>query len=136
MKRKIVSNLMLISFILLIISAVKTHLTHNEIEHTWLHIHFLFGVIMVGCGIFHLLLNWGAKEIPKLLLISFILLPVSAVATHLTHNNIGGHPWLHIHVVFGIIFVYYGFAHIIKKRKALKFYIFGKEKKENIQQNN
>jgi succinate-acetate transporter protein len=89
---------------------------------------------MVLCGIFHLLLNWGAKEIPKLLLISFMLLPVSALATHLSHSNIGGHPWLHIHVIFSVIFVYRGFAHIIKKRKALMFYIFGKKKKENIQQ--
>jgi hypothetical protein len=78
---------------------------------------------MVICGIFHLLLNWGAKEIPKILLISFILLPTSAMATHLTHNNIG-HPWLHIHLIVGIMFVIYGFSHIIKKRKALMLYIF------------
>jgi len=58
MKRRIVSILLLISLILLPVSGVYIHLTHDNPTHPWLHIHVFIGVIFTVCGVLHIIWNW------------------------------------------------------------------------------
>jgi len=79
------------------------------------------------------------------LLVTSIVMPVSGFIIHATHNrgrgnwqNIEGmlmpgrygskssHVFLHIHVLFGIIFIIACIYHIVLNWKTLKYYLFGK----------
>ena len=56
------------------------------------------------------------------LLFSLVMMPVSAVIIHLAHGTKTGHIWLHLHVIFGVIFVVAGIYHIVCNWRALKNY--------------
>lgn len=60
------------------------------------------------------------------LFITLIIMPISALITHITHDGPTSHIWLHIHVVAGILFTIFGILHVVYNWKALKRYIFGK----------
>jgi predicted transporter len=61
------------------------------------------------------------------LLASLIMTPVSAVIVHVTHGKeIISHAWLHLHVLFGFIFVAAGIYHIVNNWRTLKYYLMGK----------
>ena len=73
-----------------------------------------------------------------ILLVSSILMPVSALVTHLLSGKGSAenllftaepvtrlsHIWLHIHVLFGVIFIVACIFHIIFNWKTLKNYLF------------
>ena len=60
-KRKIVSILLLLTLILMPFTGILIHINHGQkAEHSFLHFHFLSGVIFVIVGIIHLILNWKA----------------------------------------------------------------------------
>jgi hypothetical protein len=52
------------------------------------------------------------------------MLPVSAVIIHISHGTEPSHKWLHLHFLFGIIFMIAGIYHIVYNRKVLKTYFF------------
>ena len=62
-----------------------------------------------------------------LLLICFIIMPLSALLIHLNHGKFIEHLFLHIHAYIGIIFVILGIIHIILNWKVLKKYLSGKK---------
>ena len=58
------------------------------------------------------------------LLVASIMMPVSALINHVTgHESRFSHAWLHIHVVFGVIFVIAGIYHVVFNWKTLKYYL-------------
>jgi len=75
------------------------------------------------------------------------MLPVSALITHLsqgtgmgielqteklfffaTHGSRMSHIWLHIHALFGVLFVAACFCHVVLNWRVLKSYLTGKNK--------
>jgi hypothetical protein len=58
-----------------------------------------------------------------LLLFSLIMLPVSAIIIHATHGRIISHTWLHLHAMFGLIFLIAGVFHAVYNWRALKNYL-------------
>ena len=63
------------------------------------------------------------------LLVASIMMPVSALIHHATgHESKFSHTWLHIHAVFGVIFVIAGIFHVVFNWKTLKYYLIGKNK--------
>jgi uncharacterized membrane protein len=71
------------------------------------------------------------KTVSILLLFSFILLPVSAIVIHVSHGTEISHTWLHLHVLFGIIFMIAGIFHIVYNWKTLKTYLFKRKIKNS-----
>ncbi|MDL2230756.1 DUF4405 domain-containing protein [Alistipes sp. OttesenSCG-928-L06] len=59
------------------------------------------------------------------LFFSLLMLPVTAVLIHATHGRPASHTWLHIHVVFGVLFMIFGAFHAVYNRKALVRYMRG-----------
>ena len=87
------------------------------------------------------------KIVALTLLVSAIMMPVTALITHVLHErgaemNVQAekllflttygskisHICLHIHVLFGIIFVVASVFHVIHNWRTLKFYLSGKSK--------
>jgi uncharacterized membrane protein len=62
-----------------------------------------------------------------ILLFSLVMLPVSGVVIHRSHGTETGHTWLHLHVVFGIIFMVAGIYHVVYNWRVLKKYLLGKK---------
>lgn len=61
------------------------------------------------------------------LLISLIMIPITAILAHATHiTETTSHLWLHVHVLFGILFTVFGIFHIVYNWRALKYYIKSK----------
>jgi len=67
------------------------------------------------------------KIVALILLATFIMLPISGVYVHITHGTATSHKWLHIHVLFGVIFVVVGIYHIVNNWRVLKHYLTGKK---------
>jgi len=61
-----------------------------------------------------------------ILLLTFIMMPVSSVIVHVTHGTAFNHVWLHIHVVFAVIFTVAGIYHVAYNWRSLKNYLSGK----------
>ena len=75
-KRMVVSLILLVSLIMIFVSALLTHAAHNtevliqtdkllyfnmygsKMSHKWLHVHVAFGIIFVIACIFHVVINW------------------------------------------------------------------------------
>jgi len=66
------------------------------------------------------------KVISLILLVALIMMPVSAIVAHATHWTAAHHTWLHIHGLFGVLFVVAGIFHVIYNWRALKHYLVGK----------
>jgi hypothetical protein len=70
------------------------------------------------------------KVVSLTLLLSAIMMPVSALITHIRHNQeVVSHKWLHYHFVFGVIFVVSSIFHVVYNWKTLKHYLTGKKNK-------
>jgi uncharacterized membrane protein len=67
------------------------------------------------------------KVVTLILLVTFIMLPISGAYIHITHGEATSHTWLHIHVLFGILFVVAGIYHVVYNWRALKHYLIGKK---------
>ena len=59
-----------------------------------------------------------------ILLVTLIMMPVSAGIIHTTHGLAISHTWLHLHVIFGVAFIIAGTYHIIYNWRILKNYLF------------
>jgi uncharacterized membrane protein len=66
------------------------------------------------------------KVVSVILLATLIMMPVSGIYVHVRHGTAISHTWLHIHVLFGVIFIVAGFYHVVYNWKALKRYLTGK----------
>jgi len=66
------------------------------------------------------------KVVSLTLLATLIMMPISALIVHITHGRTISHLWLHIHVVFGVLFVVAGIFHVIFSWRALKHYLTNK----------
>ena len=62
-----------------------------------------------------------------ILLVTLIMMPVSGIIIHITHGTAVSHSWLHLHVLFGVIFMIAGIYHIVYNWRALKHYFFDKK---------
>lgn len=61
------------------------------------------------------------------LLISLIMMPITGIFTHATHRaEATSNLWLHIHVIFGILFTIFGILHFVYNWRTLKHYIKSK----------
>jgi uncharacterized membrane protein len=67
------------------------------------------------------------KVVSLILFATFIMLPISGVYIHATHGEATSHKWLHLHVIFGIIFTIAGIYHIVYNWRVLKHYLTGKK---------
>jgi len=67
------------------------------------------------------------KVVSLMLLATLIMMPVSALIVHITHGKAISHLWLHIHVIFGILFVIAGVFHVVYSWRTLKCYLTGKK---------
>ena len=67
------------------------------------------------------------RIISLMLLVSLVMMPVSAVIIHLQHKTAIGHPWLHIHVLFGVVFMITGICHVVFNWRILKHYLMGRK---------
>ena len=56
-KRLVVSLTLLVTAIIMPVSALIYHVTGHE-SHIWLHIHGAFGFMFVIASIFHIVYNW------------------------------------------------------------------------------
>ena len=65
------------------------------------------------------------RIVSLILLVTLMMLPVSAVILHVSHGTKMAHTWLHLHVLLGIIFVVAAIFHIIYNWRALKHYLLG-----------
>jgi uncharacterized membrane protein len=61
------------------------------------------------------------------LLAALIMMPVSGVIIHISHGTETSRKWLHLHVVFGTIFMIAGVYHIIYNWRVLKNYLIGRK---------
>ena len=59
-KRLVASLALLVTLIMMPVSAIIVHTMHLNVtvSHKWLHIHVFFGVIFVIAGIWHVVINW------------------------------------------------------------------------------
>ncbi|MDR2475570.1 MAG: DUF4405 domain-containing protein [Bacteroidales bacterium] len=63
------------------------------------------------------------KTVSILLLLSFIMLTVSGIIIlPMPSDGTNSHTWLHLHVLFAIIFIVAGIYHIVHNWKTLKMY--------------
>ena len=60
-----------------------------------------------------------------ILLITLIMMPVSAAIIHITHGTPISHTWLHLHVLFAVSFTVAGIFHAAYNRRILKHYLLG-----------
>ena len=67
------------------------------------------------------------KIISLILLTTLIVMPVSALIIHVTHGKAISHLWLHIHVIFGVLFIVAGIFHVVYGWRTLKYYLTGKK---------
>ena len=67
------------------------------------------------------------KIVALILLATLIMLPISGIYVHITHGTATSHKWLHIHVLFGVIFMVVGIYHIVYNWRVLKHYLTGKK---------
>ena len=58
------------------------------------------------------------------LLLSLIMMPVSAVIVHISHGTAVSHVWLHLHVIFAVTFTVAGIYHVVYNWRTLKSYLF------------
>ena len=58
-----------------------------------------------------------------ILLITLIMMPLSAAIVHVTHGTAASHTWLHIHVIFAFMFTIAGGYHVAYNRRALVNYL-------------
>ena len=63
------------------------------------------------------------KVVSLILLATFIMLPISGLYIHVTHGEASSHKWLHLHVLFGVIFMVAGIYHIVYNWRVLKQYL-------------
>jgi protein-S-isoprenylcysteine O-methyltransferase Ste14 len=61
------------------------------------------------------------------LLFSLVMMPVSGVIIHVLHGTKTSHTWLHLHVIFGVIFIVAGIYHVLFNWRAMKNYLIGKK---------
>ena len=62
------------------------------------------------------------------LLVSLIMMPVTGIMIHLMHaKEEVSHNWLHLHVIFGVIFIIAGVYHVVINWQVLKYYLTGKK---------
>jgi len=66
------------------------------------------------------------KIVSLILLATLIMMPTSAFIVHVTHGTATSHTWLHLHTIFGVLFVVVGIYHVIYNWRTLKSYLFGK----------
>ena len=67
------------------------------------------------------------RVVAIILLISFVMLPISGIFIHTNHGNFHlEHTWLHLHILVAVIFIICGILHIILNWKALKRYFIAK----------
>ncbi|MDL2256695.1 DUF4405 domain-containing protein [Bacteroidales bacterium OttesenSCG-928-I14] len=71
--------------------------------------------------------NNKRKIVALILLVTFIMLPISGMFIHGAHGEAAGHKWLHIHVLVGVVFMIAGIYHIAYNRQALKRYLTAKK---------
>ena len=57
------------------------------------------------------------------LLLTTIMMPVSAWISHAMHGTEAGHTWLHLHGLLGILFVIAGVFHIVYNWRILMNYL-------------
>jgi uncharacterized membrane protein len=67
------------------------------------------------------------KVVALILLATFIMLPISGAYIHATHGEATSHKWLHLHVLFGVIFIVACIYHIVYNWRVLKHYLTGKK---------
>ena len=67
------------------------------------------------------------KIVALILFATFIMLPLSGAYIHFTHGEATGHKWLHLHVLFGVVFMVTGIFHCVFNWKILKQYLTGKK---------
>jgi len=59
LNKRIVSSILLCSFIMMPVSAAVVHASHgNAISHTWLHLHVIFAVTFTVAGVYHAVNHW------------------------------------------------------------------------------
>ena len=63
-----------------------------------------------------------------ILLVTLIMMPVSAAIVHITHGTAISHTWLHLHVLFAVTFTGAGIYHVVINWRTLKYYLIGKTK--------
>ena len=64
-----------------------------------------------------------------ILLFSLIMMPVSGIIVHATHRAAISHTWLHLHGLFGVIFLIAALCHVVYNWRILKNYLAGKNRK-------
>jgi len=67
------------------------------------------------------------KVVSLILLTTLIVMPVCALIVHVTHEKAISHSWLHIHVIFGVLFTVAGIFHVIYSWRTLKHYLIDKK---------
>jgi len=67
------------------------------------------------------------KVVSLILLATLIMMPISGIYVHITHGTATSHKWLHIHVLFGVLFIVVGIYHIVYNWRTLKYYLTGKK---------
>ena len=67
------------------------------------------------------------KVVALILLATLVLMPVSGIIIHVTHGAAISHTWLHIHVLFGILFVVAAIYHVVCNWRTLKYYFTDKK---------
>jgi uncharacterized membrane protein len=68
------------------------------------------------------------KIVALILLVTLIMMPISGAYIHATHGEATTHKWLHIHVLFGVIFIVAAIYHVIYNWRTFKHYLIGKNK--------
>lgn len=62
------------------------------------------------------------------LFVSMFMVLVTSLLTHVTHGFSISHLWLHVHVLFGLLFMVFGILHIVYNWKVFRNYIAGKSR--------
>ena len=67
------------------------------------------------------------RIISSVLFLTLVMMPVSGIVIHKMHGTIAGHKWLHIHVLFGVIFMIAGIFHIVYNWRIMKHHMIGRK---------
>jgi uncharacterized membrane protein len=62
-----------------------------------------------------------------ILLITLIMMPASGIIVHAMHGTRISHTWLHLHTLFGVIFLIAGVFHVVYNWRVLKNYFVSKK---------
>jgi uncharacterized membrane protein len=62
-----------------------------------------------------------------MLLFTFIMMPVSGIIVHVMHGTKTSHTWLHLHGLFGVLFMIAGIFHVVYNWRVLKNYVLSKK---------